>query len=107
MVNEILSRREVGLILNDLKADYDWYCPVCFVLLGMGLRSAELIGLTRDSFDYERRELKITKSLRLRNDFNALRVWSSTKNHWHRIVPLTPGVLEDLRQHQCIPSPIV
>ncbi|MEY4360374.1 MAG: hypothetical protein RLZZ631_1860, partial [Cyanobacteriota bacterium] len=100
VVNEILSRREVGLILNYLKAHDDWYYPVFFVWLGTGLRNAELIGLTWDSVDYEQRELKITKSLRRRDDSNTLRVWSNTKNRRHRIVPLTPGVLEVLRQHQ-------
>lgn len=100
VVNEILSRREVVLILDYLKAHDDWYFPVFFVWLGTGLRNAELIGLTWDSVDFEQHELKITKSLRRRDDSNTLRVWSNTKNRRHRIVPLTPGVLEVLRQHQ-------
>lgn len=100
VVNEILNRTEVTLILNYLKNNDEWYYPVFFLWLGTGLRNAELIGLTWDSVDFEQSELKITKSLRRRDDSNTLRVWSSTKNRKHRIVPLTFGVLEVLKQHQ-------
>ena len=100
VVNEILSRNEVTLILEFLKQNDDWYYPIFFLWLGTGLRNAELIGLTWDSVDFEQSELKITKSLRRRDDSNTLREWSNTKNRKHRIVPLTPGVVEVLKQHQ-------
>lgn len=99
VVNDVLSRTEVLLILDYLKNNDDWYYPVFFVWLGTGLRNAELIGLTWDSVDFEQGELKITKSLRRRDDSNTLRVWSNTKTRRHRIVPLTPGVVEVLKQH--------
>jgi integrase len=100
VVNEILSRNEVTLILEHLKQNDDWYYPIFFLWLGTGLRNAELIGLTWDSVDFEQSELKITKSLRRRDDSNTLREWSNTKNRRHRIVPLTPGVVDVLKQHR-------
>jgi integrase len=100
VINEVLSRAEVALILDYLKQHDDWYFPVFFVWLGTGLRNSELIGLTWDSVDFEQNELKITKSLRRREDSNTLRDWSTTKNRKHRIVPLTPGVVEVLKNHR-------
>jgi len=100
VLNDILSRTEVTLILDYLKRNDDWYFPIFFVWLGTGLRNAELIGLTWDSVDFEQGELKITKSLRRRDDSSTVRDWSNTKNRKHRIVPLTSGVLEVLQQHQ-------
>lgn len=100
VVNEILSRREVALILTHLEQNDDWYFPVFHLWLSTGLRNSELIGLTWDSVDYEQRELKITKSLRRREDSNTVRDWGSTKNRRHRIVPLTDGAIQVLQQHQ-------
>jgi integrase len=68
--------------------------------LGTGLRNSELIGLTWDSVDFEQAELKITKSLRRREDSNVLRDWGNTKTKRHRVVPMTPGVIGVLREHQ-------
>jgi len=100
VVNDVLSKTEVTLILDFLKNNDEWYYPVFFLWLGTGLRNSELIGLTWDAVDFEQGELKITKSLRRRDDSSTLREWSSTKNRKHRIVPLTSGVLEVLQQHQ-------
>jgi len=100
VVNHVLSRAEVALILDYLKNNDEWYYPIFFVWLGTGLRNAELIGLTWDSVDFEQGELKITKSLRRRDDSSTVRDWSNTKNRKHRIVPLTSGVLAVLHQHQ-------
>ncbi len=102
VVSDILSRNEVTLILDYLKQNDSWYYPVFFCWLGTGLRNSELIGLTWDSVDFEQSELKITKSLRRREDSSVLREWSNTKTRKHRIVPLTSGVVEVLRQHQVL-----
>jgi len=100
VVNEILNRTEVTLILDYLKKNDPWYFPVFYVWLGTGCRNAELIGLTWDSVDFEQGELKITKSLRRRDNSNTLRDWSTTKTGKHRIIPLTSGVVEVLKEHQ-------
>jgi integrase len=100
VVNDILSRSEVVFILDYLQQNDSWYYPVFFVWLGTGLRNSELIGLTWDSVDFEQAELKITKSLRRREDSNVLRDWGNTKTKRHRVVPMTPGVIGVLREHQ-------
>ena len=100
VLNDILSRNEVNLILNYLRKNDDWYYPVFYLWLGTGLRNSELIGLTWDAVDFEQSELKITKSLKRREDSNTLRQWGTTKNKKHRIVPMTSGVSEVLTQHQ-------
>ena len=102
VVNDILSRNEVALILEYLEKNDSWYYPVFFVWLGTGLRNSELIGLTWDSVDFEQCELKITKSLRRREDSSVLRDWGNTKTRRHRVVPMTPGVIDVLRQHQVL-----
>ena len=100
VVNDILSRNEVNLILDYLKRNDDWYYPIFYLWLGTGLRNSELIGLTWDAVDFEQSELKITKSLKRRDDSNTVRQWGTTKNKKHRIVPMTSGVSEVLTQHQ-------
>ena len=100
VITEILTRKEVGLILDYLKTNDEWYYPIFFTWLGTGLRNSELIGLTWDSVDFESRELKITKTLRRWMDSNTKREWATTKNKKHRIVPLTDGVAQILIAHQ-------
>jgi integrase len=100
VITEILTRKEVGLILDYLKQNDYWYYPIFFTWLGTGLRNSELIGLTWDSVDVEERELKITKTLRRWMDSNTKREWANTKNKKHRIVPLTDGVIQVLMFHK-------
>lgn len=100
VVNDILSRREVNLILECLKTKDSWYYPVFYLWIATGLRNSEIIGLTWDSIDLEQSELKVTKTLRRREDSNTVRDWSDTKNRKHRLVPLTEGVVEVLKHHQ-------
>ena len=64
------------------------------------MKEHELIGLTWDAVDLEAGEIRITKTLRRWMDSNTQREWSDTKNRKHRIVPLTDGAVEVLRQHQ-------
>ena len=43
---EVLSKREVRQVLDDLRCNEAWFYP-CFALwLSIGLRNAEVIGLT-------------------------------------------------------------
>ena len=100
VVNDILTKQEVGKILDYLKTKDEWYYPIFYTWLSTGLRNSELIGLTWDAVDLEAGEIRITKTLRRWMDSNTQREWSDTKNRKHRIVPLTDGAVEVLRQHQ-------
>jgi integrase len=95
-----MSKREVESILNQLKQNDEWYYPIFYLWLSTGLRNSELIGLTWNAVDLDAGELKITKTLRRWMDSNTRREWSNTKNRKHRVVPLTDGVVEMLKQHQ-------
>jgi integrase len=100
VLNDILSKSEVSRILEHLKTNDAWYYPIFFLWLSTGLRNSELIGLTWDCIDWEQSECKITKSLKRREDSSVLREWGDTKNKKHRVVPLMPGVLKVLEEHQ-------
>ena len=100
VVNDILSRSEVDLILDYLKEKDSWYYPIFFLWMGTGLRNSELIGLTWCSVDLDTAELKITKTLKRREDSSVVREWGDTKNRRHRVVPLTQGVVEVLKEHK-------
>ena len=98
--SEVLSRSEVLAVLDDLKANDDWYYPIFFTWLGTGLRNSELIGLTWDSIRWEQQEILITKSLKRCEKLGKGRRWGPTKNGRHRIVPMSSGVLGVLLEHQ-------
>lgn len=98
--SEVLSRSEVLAVLEDLKSNDDWYYPIFFTWLGTGLRNSELIGLTWDSVRLEDKELLITKTLKRCETYGKRRRWGPTKNGRQRVVPMSPGVLEVLEEHQ-------
>lgn len=98
--SEVLSRSEVVAVLEDLKVNDAWYYPIFHTWLGTGLRNSELIGLTWDSVRWEQKEILITKSLKRCENSGKVRRWGPTKNGRHRVVPMSPGVLEVLQAHQ-------
>ena len=98
--SEVLSRSEVLAVLEDLKRNDDWYYPIFSTWLGTGLRNSELIGLTWDAVRLEDKEILITKTLKRCETLGKRRQWGPTKNGRHRVVPMSPGVLEVLEEHQ-------
>jgi len=69
--------------------------------LSTGMRNAEIRGMTWDCIRWEEGEVLVMKTLR-RDGYSSGQVeWASTKTGKERVVPLTPQVLETLRQHQC------
>ena len=75
----MLSREEIKSVLDDLRSNEDQSYP-CFALwLGIGLRNAEVIGLTWDCVLLEEGELLISKTLKRDGTATLQRVWSSTK----------------------------
>lgn len=100
VVSDVMSKKEVELILTHLKNNDEWYYPIFYLWMSTGLRNSEIIGLTWDSIDLDAAELKVTKTLRRWMDSNTKREWSDTKNRKHRIVPLTDGAVDVLRNHK-------
>ena len=97
---EVLSKEEIQQVLADLKQHEAWYYP-CFLLwMSTGLRNSELIGLTWDSVRLEDGELLISKSLKRDGTATHKRFWGSTKTGKSRVVPITPQVVEMLREHR-------
>ena len=97
---EVLSKGEIQKVLQDLKANEDWYYPIFALWLGTGLRNAELIGLTWDCVRFEQGELLIIKTLRRDGVYTHKREWSGTKTGKSRVVPLGADLVVLLQEHQ-------
>ena len=100
VLEEVMSRSEIELVLSDLKQHEVWYYPMFALWLGTGLRNAELIGLRWDCVRLEDGELLIVRSLRRDGCSTHRRVWAPTKTGKSRVVPLTAGLIDLLKQHQ-------
>lgn len=97
---EVLSKEEIQLVLVDLKTHEEWFYP-CFLLwMSTGLRNSELIGLTWDAVRLEDGELLISKTLKRDGTATHKRFWGPTKTGKSRVVPITPQVVEMLREHR-------
>ena len=66
----------------------------------MGLRNAEITGLTSDCIRWEEGEVLVMKSLRRDGYCSGHHSWAPTKTGPERLVPLTHQVLETLKKHQ-------
>ena len=98
--SDVLSVEEIQALLSDLETHEPWYYPLFLLWLSTGLRNAEIRGLTWDCIRWEEGEVLVMKSLR-RDGYSSGRVeWAPTKTGKERVVPLTPQVLETLKQHQ-------
>ncbi len=64
------------------------------------MRNAEISGLTWDCVRWEEGGVLVCKSLRRDGYFSGHHSWATTKTGRERVVPLTPQVLEVLRQHK-------
>jgi len=97
---EVLSKKEIQQVLADLKTNEEWFYP-CFLLwMSTGLRNSELIGLTWDAVRLDDGELLISKTLKRDGTATHRRIWGCTKTGKSRVVPITPQVVEMLRQHR-------
>ena len=98
--SDVLSVEEIQAVLADLETNEPWYYPLFLLWLSTGMRNAEIRGLTWDCIRWEEGEVLVMKSLR-RDGYSSGKVeWAPTKTGKERVVPLTPQVLETLRQHQ-------
>jgi len=98
--SDVLSIEEIGMVLRDMKEHESWFYPLFLLWLSTGLRNAEIRGLTWDCIRWSEGELLICKTLR-RDGYSSGKVaWAPTKTGKERVVPLTPQVLETLKEHQ-------
>jgi integrase len=98
--SDVLSTEEIQAVLADLQSNEPWYYSLFLLWLSTGMRNGEIRGLTWDCLRWEEGEVLVTKSLR-RDGYSSGKVeWAPTKTGRERVVPLTPLVLDVLREHQ-------
>ncbi len=97
--SDVLSTDEIQAVLNDLQTNQPWFYPLFLLWLSTGMRNAEIRGLTWDCIRWEEGEVLVCKSLR-RDGFSGQHSWAPTKTGKERVIPLTPLVLDVLREHQ-------
>ena len=97
---EVLSKDEIQQVLSDLKTQEEWFYPCFLPWMSTGLRNSELIGLRWDAVRLEEGELLISKTLKRDGTATHKRYWGPTKTGKSRVVPVTPQVVEMLRQHR-------
>ena len=98
--SDVLSVEEIQAVLADLQSNESWYYPLFLLWLSMGLRNAEIRGLTWDCIRWEAGEVLVMKGLR-RDGYSSGKVeWAPTKTGRERVVLLTPQVLVTLKEHQ-------
>jgi integrase len=96
----VLSIEDIQAVLSDLQRNEIWYYPLFLLWLSTGLRNGEIRGLTWDCIHWEAGEVLVMKSLRRDGYSSGLHTWAPTKTGKERVVPLTPMVLDVLRDHQ-------
>ena len=98
--SDVLNAEEIQAVLAELQSNESWFYPLFLLWLSTGMRNAEIRGLTWDCIRWEEGEVLVCKSLR-RDGYSSGKVdWAPTKTGRERVVPLTPEVLETLREHQ-------
>lgn len=92
---KFLTRDEQRVFLETAKRsrNYNQYA----LILETGLRTGEMIGLTWDAIDFEKRTLTVNKTLELRHDEQYWRAGSPKTQHSYRTIPLTDRAYEILK----------
>ena len=98
--SDVLSVEDIQVVLADLESNEPWYYPLFLLWLSIGMRNAEIRGLTWDCIRWEDGEVLVCKSLRRDGYSSGHHSWASTKTGKERVVPLTAQVLHVLRQHK-------
>ena len=90
-----LTREEQRIFLQTAKRshNYEQYA----LILETGLRTGELIGLTWDAVDFEKRTLTVNKTLEYRHKQLSWRAGPPKTPHSYRTIPLTDRAYEILK----------
>ena len=91
-----LTREEQRLFLETARRshNYNQYA----LILETGLRTGEMIGLTWDAIDFERRTLTINKTLEFRHAQKVWRAGSPKTQQSYRTIPLTDKAYDILKE---------
>lgn len=92
---KFLTVEEQRIFLDTAKRshNYNQYA----LILETGLRTGELIGLTWDAIDWEKRTLTVNKTLEYRHKQGVWRAGPPKTQHSYRTIPLTSRAYEILR----------
>lgn len=107
---KFLTREEQKIFLNQAKRSHNY--KQYALILETGLRTGELIGLTWDAIDFEKRTLTVNKTLEYRHKQGYWRAGPPKTPQSYRTIPLTNRAYEilkalwDNRKHRKI-SPLL
>ena len=92
---KFLTRDEQRMFLETAKRslNYNQYA----LILETGLRTGEMIGLTWDAIDFEKRTLTVNKTLEFRHGEQYWRAGPPKTQHSYRTIPLTDRAYEILK----------
>ncbi len=92
---KLLTRDEQRVFLETAKRsrNYNQYA----LILETGLRTGEMIGLTWDAIDFEKRTLTVNKTLEFRHGEQYWRARSSENAASYRTIPLTDRAYDILK----------
>ena len=93
---KFLTRDEQRVFLKTAKRsrNYNQYA----LILETGLRTGEMIGLTWDAIDFEKRTLTVNKTLEFRHGEQYWRAGPPKTQHSYRTIPLTSHAYDILKQ---------
>ena len=93
---KFLTRDEQRVFLETAKRsrNYNQYA----LILETGLRTGEMIGLTWDAIDFEKRTLTVNKTLEYRHKQHFWRAGPPKTQHSYRTIPLTDRAYEILKE---------
>ena len=94
--NKYLTVEEQQKFLKTAKRSHNYFQFA--LILETGLRTAELIGLTWDAIDWEKRTLTVNKTLEYRHKQGHWRAGPPKTKQSYRIIPLTNRACEILKQ---------
>ena len=92
---KFLTRQEQSLFLQAARNSHNYYQYA--LILETGLRTGELIGLTWDAIDLEKRTLTVNKTLEFRHGLHTWRAGPPKTQHSYRTIPLTDRACEILQ----------
>ncbi len=87
------GKQRVSLETAKRSRNYNQYA----LILETGLRTGEMIGLTLDAIDFEKRTLTVNKTLEFRRGEKYWRAGPPKTQHSYRTIPLTDRAYEILK----------
>ena len=94
------QKRLMGFVKSD--TTYNAYCPMLTVMLGTGARCGELVGLTWDDVDMEKKEIHIRRTLVYKDYGDGLKLHASTPKTKSgiRTIPMSDSVYHAFAQQK-------